>query len=131
MFLSKLTYDEKLSFLNLAHIMMNIDEEQTAEEEQVFQRYQSECGIAEFNINMDISSALNVFTSSSDKIKKIVFVELWGIVAADEKLEESELKLMNEIGAALSLSKETMNELKNWMLSLIDTIKVGCELIAK
>ena len=60
MFLSKLTYDEKLSFLNLAHIMMNIDEEQTAEEEQVFQRYQSECGIAEFNINMDISSALNV-----------------------------------------------------------------------
>ena len=38
---------------------------------------------------------------------------------------------MNEIGAALSLSKETMDELKNWMLSLIDTIKVGCELIAK
>lgn len=110
---------------------MKVDGEITDDETTVFKRYVYECQLGEYENNNDVETSIKLLSKSSDKIKKIVYVELWGIIAADEKIKDTEVTLVNHIGSSIHLSEETRDKLRDWMQSFIDNVKTGCMLIAQ
>lgn len=131
MFLGNLNDNEKRAFLSLAHAMMSVDGNIAADELHVFQRYSYECEMANFTQITDVPSSLQTFSNSSLKVKKIVIVELWGIIAADGSINIMEVDLINQIGISLCITDETMKVLKDWMLQFLESLRIGSKLIAE
>jgi len=109
MFLNCLNLEEKKMFLELAFYVANVDGDFAETEHDMMNIYRSEMmlGESEYKIqNTNITKILEFFENSSTKIQHFVFVEIIGIVLADEKYDNAERKIVSTLKEKFSILDE-------------------------
>lgn len=115
MFLMKLRPEEKFAFLRLAHYIARIDGDFGENEKEVITEYCTEMGIDDmiFEVShFELKETLKRFTSRGSQ--KILIMELMILIHADDKYEEKEHDLVNEIAEHFGLDPISMQHYSHW-----------------
>jgi uncharacterized tellurite resistance protein B-like protein len=130
MFLVELNEKERKTFLGLALHAMKSSGTVTDEEKAIFQSYAYECEMPEYETKAGALSTLvraaKAFTKSK---RRIILMELWGIILADDKVDESEAEWMNQLSSDLDFSAAQARRLERWAKDFIDMIGDGYRLV--
>lgn len=125
MFLRELKDEQKGLFLDLCLSLSLSDNEFSNEEKDMVKQLCAEMMIKErYEVLSDMKPALEKLTPISTKReKRIMLIELAGIVLADGKYAEEEKALLNEIGEKFSVSSAEIDEMMNIVLELYGVYK--------
>lgn len=112
MFLNQLTPIEKDSFLSLSVHAANSNGEFAAEEEEMIEEYCREMGVPFFNAkNVDsIENIIDTFKEAEDSHKKIVLLEILGLLFADGVYDEKEENFVKEYAKKIGLAEAVVEE---------------------
>jgi len=115
MFLSNISNQEKLYFLELAHKLIRIDGEVSIYEEEYMKAYIKEMElISKYEItNLDTEIILGKISSS--KTRKIFFVELLALSQADKTYHQKEKDFMMDIKKSFEISDEFYELSLDWI----------------
>ena len=115
MFLMKLRPEEKFAFLRLAHYIARIDDHFGDNEQEIITEYCIEMGIDDMIFeaaHFDLQETLKRF--SSRESQKILIMELMILIHADDKYEEKEHLLVNEIAEHYGFDPISMQHYSQW-----------------
>ncbi|PFG45448.1 tellurite resistance protein TerB [Vibrio sp. ES.051] len=133
MYLSELNIGEKKNFLELAKFSMGLDGEQKTEEQEVYQSFVQECGLTEYELKKqdNIQSVIKVLSKSKNKSKRIVLLELYGILLADGDVSKEESDFMTELSNQLSIEEYESKKIQRWVSAMNDMVSEGYAMIDK
>lgn len=133
MYLSELNIGEKKNFLELAKHAMGLNGEHKAEEQEVFASFIHECGLQGYQAQKqdNIESVIKVLSKSSAKSKRIVMIELFGILLADGDVCEEEEAFMGKLANAFSIESYEYKRYQRWVEAMNDIVSEGYSLIFK
>lgn len=133
MYLSDLNVGEKKNFLELAKYSIGLNGEYKAEEKMIYESYVQECGLSEYSISKqdNIDSVIKVLAKSNNKSKRIVILELYGILLADGEVCQAESKFMQKISCAFSIDEYEMKKIQRWVFAMNDLVSEGYTLVEK
>lgn len=106
MFLNSMSTDEKERFLELAYKLAQVDGDYAEEEEEIINSYKAELGISDIGDTGSIDELIDFFATRNEPVKKIVLFELYGMICADSKIEESEKDVFEKLKTKFDLSEE-------------------------
>jgi len=131
MYLSMLSKQEQMDFLELAFYSMGVDGTHKAEEQEVFESYKYECQSVNYQIfkQEDIQIVINELKHSSQRVKKIILLELFGILLADNEACESEQKFIKELANEFNIQEAELANIHKWVLAMNKIVQYGYELI--
>ena len=132
MFLSVLSNDEKVKFLNLLNNAANVDGDFSEVEQKQIDAYINEMGLSPEQVKFDPLSTeelLAYFSEKSSQIKKCVFVELLALVFVDGKYTEIEKNLLKQTQIQFSLSNEFEKEATDWINEITPMYVKGFKLV--
>lgn len=113
MYLSVLNSEERVLFLGLAYNLATSDGEYSSEEQATIEGYCQEVQV-QFDDNTmikPIDYIINELTVKSDvKVKKIVVFEAIGLAMADNKYDEGERSIVNQMISVFGLDSKFSNE---------------------
>ena len=106
MFLNQLTSPEKEAFVSLAVHAANANGIADEAEYEMIEEYCKEMGIAFFNANnvIDLDKIIDVFKDAEGKHKKIVILEILGLLHADGNYDEKEKTFVSEYAKKIGLN---------------------------
>lgn len=133
MFLSALNEEEKRNFLRLAVFIAKSDEEYAEEEKKMIEAYKYEMNL-DFDpdsndSSIDVNSLIESFNDSDEQTIKKIFIELIGLVLADEKFVKSEKEILQQFMEKYSLSEEYLKQVQDWIVKLNALYAEGATLI--
>jgi hypothetical protein len=133
MYLSELNIGEKKNFLELAKYAMGLNGEQKAEEQMVFQSFVQECGLTDHTLTKqdNIESVIKVLAKSKGKSKRIILVELFGILLADGEVCTEEEAFMDKLSDALAIEGYEAKKMQRWVSAMNDIVAEGYAMIDK
>lgn len=133
MYLSELNVGEKKNFLELAKHAMGLNGEHKAEEQEVFASFVHECGLQSYQAQKqdNIESVIKVLSKSSAKSKRIVMIELFGILLADGDVCEEEEAFMGKLANAFGIESYEYKRYQRWVEAMNDIVSEGYSLIFK
>ncbi len=134
MFLHELNNEQKDLFLDLCLSLSLSDNEFSKEEKNMVKQFCAEMMIKErYKVLSDANGVIEKLSEISTKReKRIVLIELTGIVLADGKYTKEEKTLLNEIGEKFSVSSTEIDEMINIVLELYGVYeKIGSFLNGK
>jgi len=132
MFLFQLDTTERECFLELAWHLVAADGQLGDAEKEIFQSYVNECELPGFKpAGKPIGVLLDVLKQSPKDKRRIVCVELFGIVMADRKYQQGEKELMKRIGESFVIGATEIEQLKDWGVRFTAIIAEGQKLIQK
>ncbi|WP_427982296.1 TerB family tellurite resistance protein [Agarivorans sp.] len=133
MYLSELNAGEKKNFLELAKYAMGLNGEQKAEEQEVFMSFVNECGLNEYRLSKqdNIESVIKVLAKSKAKHQRIVLLELFGILLADDEICSNEQSFLEQLATAFALDNYQVQRIKRWVLAMNDLVAEGHAMINK
>jgi len=133
MYLHLLKEEEQKDFLELAYHLMGIDGTHQDEEITVFESYKHECSLQEYIISKqnNLESIISNFRISSVKTKKIILIELFGILLADGEVHENEKTFINHIATSFEITEEELEKINKWVLAMDHIVKLGYTIINK
>lgn len=107
MFLYMLNDSEKENFIALARFAASCNEDVSAEEEIMLHQYCDEMGIAmpEYN-GESLEQILEKFSMSNIRNKKVVVLEIVGLLFSDGEYDKKEQEFIGRIANALGVSPE-------------------------
>ncbi|MBL4930760.1 hypothetical protein [Clostridium paridis] len=109
MFLNELNIIESKAFVNLVRELANLDEIFAKEEEKLIEEYIDELTLRDQDIEkQSLEEIKDVFNSSTDRIKKIVFFELIGLALVDGEFEHKEEVFLKELAHDFNISFSRM-----------------------
>ena len=111
MFLNSMSTDEKERFLVLAYKLAKTDGNYAAEEEEIINSYKAELGIADIGDTGSIDDLIDFFATRNETVKKIVLFELYGMICADSKIEESEKDVFEQVKTKFGISEELVKQI--------------------
>ncbi len=111
MFLNSMSSDEKKRFLELAYKFAQIDGNYAEDEEEIINSYKAELGITDICDTGSIDDLMDFFATRSESVKRIVLFELYGMIYADGKIEESEKEVFEKLKSKFGLSEELVNKI--------------------
>lgn len=111
MFLHSMSTDEKERFLELAYKLAKIDGNYAEEEEEIINNYKAELSIVDIGDTGNIDDLIDFFATRNEPVKKIVLFELYGIICADNKIEESEKDVFKKIKTKFGISEELAKQI--------------------
>ncbi|OIM99600.1 hypothetical protein BFR57_03275 [Idiomarina sp. MD25a] len=131
MFLSELNIGERKNFLELAHYSMGLNGEHKDVESMVFNSFVHECDLTGYTLQKQdkIDSIVKVLSKSSDKHKKILLIELYGILLADGEVCMSESEFMQYLANAFGFGQSEVDELQSWVEQMNSLVEKGYELL--
>jgi hypothetical protein len=130
MFLVELNEKERKVFLDLALHAMKSSGTVTDEEKTIFQSYAYECELPEYEAKAgELRSLVRSAKSFTKSKRRIILMELWGIILADDKVDVSEAEWMNQLSSDLDFSGAQARRLERWAKDLIDVIGDGYRLV--
>lgn len=130
MFLDTLNENERKTFMELCYLAMECDGEICQEEEEAVRSYAHECNLENYvRQNKNLATCMAELKNSSRSHRKIVFLELIGVWAADNEWKDSEIKMMEDVAAGLAIPPSCMNRLKRWARELRTLIVDGYNLV--
>ncbi|WP_178863449.1 hypothetical protein [Thiomicrorhabdus cannonii] len=131
MYLSFLNEEEQKDFLELARYSMGLNGEYKDSEEKVLLNYKYECHLEDYLASRQdqIEAIIEAFTKSTDKVKKIVLIELYGVLSADNEVCEKESKFFGELAAKLDVDGFMLKRIIRWVEAMNDLVEEGLNLI--
>lgn len=131
MYLHLLTEEEQRDFLELAYHLMGIDGIYQDEEIAIFESYKHECSLEEYMISKqnDLENVINSLKTVSLKTKKIILIELFGILLADGEIHEHEETFMNHLASSFEITGEELEKMNKWVLAMDHIVKLGYTII--
>lgn len=133
MYLHLLKEEEQKDFLELAYHLMGVDGAYQDEEASVFESYKHECSLQEYIISKqtDLESLIANLQNTSSKTKKIILIELFGILLADGEVHENEKTFINHLASEFEVSSEELEKINKWVLAMDHIVKLGYTIINK
>jgi len=111
MFLNSMSTDEKERFLELAYKLAQIDGNYAEEEEEIINSYKAELGITDIGDTGSVDELIDFFATKDEPVKKIVLFELYGMICADSKIEESEKDVFEKIKTKFGISESLVKQI--------------------
>ncbi len=134
MFLKELNKKERENFLELANYVIKVDGEVSAVETNIFENYVAEMKLykEEYKLkNKDIDEVIKEFNASTKKKKKIVLIELFGIILCNNDYHEEEKKLVEKIQKEWNFRDYEINKCKRWVEDFNDLLEEAYIFIGK
>jgi hypothetical protein len=133
MYLNELSIGEKKNFLELAHYAMGLNGEFKDEEQEIFQSFVYECDLPSYSLDKQekIDTVIKVLAKSEAKNKRIVLIELFGILLADGEVCDAESKYMDKVSLAFDFQDYELKKIQRWVEAMNDLVKDGYSLINK
>ena len=131
MFLNKLNYSEKKMFLNLSILAAKANDVFTYEEKALLDEYCKEMDITDVDYS-SVESIENItafFSRSEDQIKKIVILELYGLVFADGSFDDCETDFVKNFTREIGVSDEICDNLISTLSEYYDVCRKLTNLI--
>lgn len=126
MFLNMLNIREGQNFLELASIAMNVNGIVNESESAVFETYRMETGLREYKVvGKDYKQLVTAFQASTKKTKKVIIIELAGVLDADEKVDESERSWIEKLGNDLGFRDIEIRKMIRWVEDFNDLLQEG------
>ena len=126
MYLRNLEEKEKIGFLELAYGIANSDNDFSQVEIDMLLLFREEMLISEekYQIQkLNLKDSMNMFKESSINNKKIVVLEMLGIVLADEIIAIEEEDILNKMIVKLNLDSDFLEKSKKTVLNLKNAYK--------
>lgn len=133
MYLNALNNKEKESFLKLAHYSMEIDGVIKDEEKAILKNFIFECQLIDYDISYDenIDVIADTLTVSSTKVKKIIILELLGVLLADGDYHETEQGFIKNLAEKFNVKDFEVNRMERWVEAFNDMVREGYSLVIK
>ena len=113
MFVHVMGKEEREKFLELIYKIANIDGDYVAEEEELIDSYKAELELSDIKDTDTIEEIIDYFSSKSESIRKIVLFEVYGMINADGKIDNSEEKLFNLSQEKFGISEQQTKAIIN------------------
>jgi uncharacterized tellurite resistance protein B-like protein len=121
---------ERRCFLGLAHKAIRADERVSEAEEEIFESYKAECGMTDFVPENDsVDDIVAQLKELPIEKLRIIIIELYGILLADDSLADSEARFVQEIAHQLNIRDVELRRMKRWSLDFINVVEDGYRLI--
>lgn len=129
MYLSLLKENEKIAFMDLAHVVALTDGFVHEKEEIMLKTYMHEMEIpADYMYtSRDLSQLLCEFTS--EQSKNVVFLEILALSLSDGIYHDTEKQMMSEVRQAFAISIAKYEAMKQWIVQINDLYAHGHQLI--
>ena len=123
MYLSKLSKNQKKLFLEICTSLSKIDSDFAEEEKNIIDQLCEEMMIdPKYEPSIDAEKAINKIASISNPTeKRMIVVELLGIVVADKKIASEEKEFMKKLCVVFNLEEKELDEAINLVNELYDT----------
>ena len=131
MFLGRLSEKEKNAFLSLSVHASNSNGVFAEEEKMMIREYCKEMEIPFFEVEKTIplDKVVELFKESELSIKKIVLLEILGLLYSDGVVDDSEKKFVNEYAKKIGLTKEDVEKQTAAIKEYIHVLKKVAEVI--
>lgn len=132
MYLIQLNESNKKKFLTLAKHVMGLNGEFKQEELAVFSSFQHECDLPKFTPATDTESvdkALLNLSTQSENVRKIVLVELLGIMLADTEICEAERLFIEKMALSFDFELYQVKRMERWVISMNELVEEGYRII--
>lgn len=133
MYLDLLNKKEREYFLELAQYAMGLNGEHKEEELEVLEGFKYECQMPNYTANKQdkIKEIIKTLKGSSKKAKKIILMELFGILLADGEICDNEAKFIDNISAEFRIKEYEVKRMQRWTEAMNDMFQEGYELVIK
>ncbi|QQX81374.1 TerB family tellurite resistance protein [Shewanella sp. KX20019] len=133
MYLSELNIGEKKNFLEITKYAMGLNGEYKEEELEVFTSFIYECGLSSYDLQKqdNIDNVIKVLAKSATKMKRIILIELFGILLADGNICDKEEAFMTKLANAFDVESYEYKRYQRWVEAMNDIVSEGYNLINK
>ncbi len=126
MFLYLLNDKEGKAFMELAVLAMGVNGENKDCEKAEIETYLVELNLTGYKtIGMKFEEAASLFKFSSTAVKRIVIIELCGILYADKEIDSVETKWIYNLSNLFNLNKLESDRLVRWSKDFSDFLEIG------
>lgn len=130
MFLNRLSKEEQLAFLKLAHFVARTDGTFDESEQEMIRGYCVEMQIENINFNIDQFDIYNTLEIIKDKrSQNIVLLEIMAIIFADNFLHEKEQKVIEIMLEKFGLNQHLATVYGEWTKAILALYAQGNALI--
>ncbi|MGL4451282.1 MAG: hypothetical protein ACRCTZ_08840 [Sarcina sp.] len=128
MFLSALNKQESIAFVNLISEFAMADHKLNLEEKALIEEACEEMGLADDGLeSMEFEEAINIFKTSSDKVKRIVYFELTRCALVDEDCDMTEIEFLNTVSDELNIARADRFAFAGYFFKYSDTDRLDSE----
>ena len=133
MYLDLLNKQEQKDFLELAYHIMGVDGTCDVNEIGIITNYKFECHLADYQPckQDDLKVVINSLVGSTKKSKKIIIIELLGIVLGNGEMCEKETEFIAMLSNELRIKEFEVARIKRWVEAMNDIFREGYEIISK
>jgi hypothetical protein len=132
MFLKKLSRPNQKLFLELACYSAKVDNEFNTFEKTMINEYRKEMDLDELKYkvkNLSFDDILKKLSKSSEQEKKIIFIELIGLVLSDKKYKKQEKTLIENLMKAFEISDKLRVKAVKWVKDLQKFYQTGIKMV--
>ncbi len=131
MFLKQLNQIEKEAFISLAVRAAEANGNISDEEYQMIEEYCGEMEIAFFDARniKSLEDVISLFSDSEDQHKKIVILEIIGLMYADGGYDKEEKAFVEKLADGIGVSSEAVKKSEETLVKYIDMTKELLECI--
>ena len=125
MFLNQLSYQEKKMFLDLTVHVAKANDVLASEEKAMISTYCTEMQLPPIELyeTEPLETVTSYFALADDHIKKIVLLEVFGLVYVDGNFDDDETVLVKKFAEEIGISKETYDNLHKAIKDYYDVCK--------
>ncbi|MTI71447.1 MAG: hypothetical protein FH751_14470 [Firmicutes bacterium] len=132
MFLQELNDIQRKNFLELAVYGMKVNEELHESQKNIINTFRLEMCIEDYVIkNKPIKDIITEFQGSKKSIKKIVLIELFGVLLTDGAFDDKESDLVNLCAKKWNFRDSEIKKMRRWVQDFNDLLVEGYEYIMK
>ena len=102
---------DNLNLIELAYKISLVDGSCTSEEYNLLVRFQQELGIDYFPDTQSMDDLIVYFSKRDKSIQKNVWLQLYTIIVADNRMDESESAFINKIKSTFTLSTDEFDKI--------------------
>lgn len=132
MFLGQLLEVSKKNFLILAKHSMGLNGEFKDEELEIYRSFQHECDLPDYDPEVNEKGLAEAITSLSGRdmtIRKVVMIELLGIMMADGIICDSEQEFISQLSASFDLEGYQVKRMERWVSGMNDIVEEGYRIV--
>lgn len=119
MLIKELNKKESITFISLIKSLATADKELGDAEANLIEEYIEELSIGDELIYcVNLKEAMNIFSSSTERIRNIVYFELLGLALVDGNYTEEERKIINYVAKNFKITKEKQDAYLNYFKNL-------------
>lgn len=123
---------ESKNFLELAALAMKSNAIIDRDEKAVYETYKREVNLLDYQLkNIDREKLVTAFLSSTKKVRKAVYIELAGVLYADDRIDQKEQDWLEQLGKEWGFRDTEIRRMIRWVQDFNDLLNEGYDYILK